>query len=117
MPALTRKEVEEIALLARLALEPEQLERMQRELGAILEHFDALAAVDTAGVPAMTHAVPMDLRMRIDAAEPSLPVEAALAAVPRRDGDLIVVPSSIAPPGSAPLATAPPGRPGTGSES
>lgn len=106
MPALTRKEVEEIALLARLHLEPEELERMQHELGAILEHFGALAAVDTTGVPAMTHAVPMDLRMRVDAAEPSLPTEAALGGVPRRDGDLIVVPSSIAPPGRA----------GTGSE-
>jgi aspartyl-tRNA(Asn)/glutamyl-tRNA(Gln) amidotransferase subunit C len=106
MPALTRKEVEDIALLARLALEPDELERMQHELGAILEHFGALAAVDTAGVPAMTHAVPMDLRMRADAAEPSLPVEAALAAAPRHTGDLIVVPSSIAP------ATSPPGPPG-----
>lgn len=113
MPALTRKEVEEIALLARLALEPEELERMQRELGAILEHFETLAAVDTAGVPAMTHAVPMDLRMRIDAVEPSLPVEAALAAAPRREGDLIVVPSSIAPASAAPAA-APPGGAGTG---
>jgi len=97
MPALTRNEVEEIALLARLHLEPEELDRMQHELGAILEHFAALAAVDTEGVPAMTHAVPMDLRLRADAVEPSLPAELALAGVPRRDGELIVVPSSIAP--------------------
>ena len=97
MPALTRKEVEEIALLARLHLAPEELERMQGELGAILEHFEALAAVDTTGVPPMTHAVPMDLRLRLDVVEPSLPPEVALAGVPRRDDDLIVVPSSIAP--------------------
>jgi aspartyl-tRNA(Asn)/glutamyl-tRNA(Gln) amidotransferase subunit C len=101
MPALTRKEVEEIALLARLHLEPEELDRMQHELGAILEHFQTIAAVDTAGVPAMTHAVPMDLRLRLDVVEPSLAPQAALAAAPRRDGDLIVVPSSIAPPGRA----------------
>ncbi|HET7504996.1 MAG TPA: Asp-tRNA(Asn)/Glu-tRNA(Gln) amidotransferase subunit GatC [Kofleriaceae bacterium] len=107
MPALTRNEVEEIALLARLALAPEELERMQHELGAILEHFAALSGVDTAGVPPMTHAVPMDLRMRVDVPEPSLPSETALSGVPRRDGDLIVVPSSIAPPG----------RSGTGSTS
>ena len=96
MPALTRKEVEEIALLARLALGPDELDRMQHELGAILEHFGALAAVETSNVPAMTHAVPMDLRMRLDVAEPSLAPEVALAAAPRREGDLIVVPSSIA---------------------
>ena len=101
MPALTRKEVEEIALLARLHLEPEELERMQSELGAILEHFGALAAVETSGVPAMTHAVPMDLRMRIDVSEPSLPTETALANAPRREDDLIVVPLSIAPAGRA----------------
>jgi aspartyl-tRNA(Asn)/glutamyl-tRNA(Gln) amidotransferase subunit C len=101
MPALTRKEVEEIALLARLALSPDELDRMQHELGAILEHFGALAAVETSGVPAMTHAVPMDLRMRLDVVEPSLPPEVALAAAPQRDGDLIVVPSSIAGPDRA----------------
>jgi aspartyl-tRNA(Asn)/glutamyl-tRNA(Gln) amidotransferase subunit C len=101
MPALTRKEVEEIALLARLALEPEELERMQHELGAILEHFAAISAVDTSDVPPMTHAVPMDLRLRADLVEPSLPPETALAATPKREGDLIVVPSSIAPPGPA----------------
>jgi len=99
MPALTRKEVEEIALLARLHLEPEELARMQHDLGAILENAAALAAVDTTDVPAMTHAVPMDLRMRLDVVEPSLTVDAALGGAPQREGDLIVVPSSIAPPG------------------
>lgn len=98
MPALTRKEVEEIALLARLHLEPEEIDRMQGELGAILEHFVALAAVDTAGVPALTHAVPMDLRLRPDVVEASLPPEVALAGAPKRDGELLVVPSSIATP-------------------
>jgi len=107
MPELTRKEVEEIALLARLHLEPDELERMQRELAAILEHFQTIAAVDTASVPPMTHAVPMDLRMRVDVAAPSLPAEAALAGAPRRDGDLIVVPSSIAPPGRTGTGTEP----------
>jgi aspartyl-tRNA(Asn)/glutamyl-tRNA(Gln) amidotransferase subunit C len=107
MPALTRKEVEEIALLARLHLEPAELDRMQGELAAILDHFQTLAAVDTADVPAMTHAVPMDLRMRADAPAPSLPAEAALAGAPRREADLIVVPSSIALPGRAGSGTEP----------
>ena len=107
MPSLTRKEVEDIALLARLHLESSELERMERELAAILDHFQAIAAVDTADVPAMTHAVPMDLRLRADIVEPSLPTEAALAAAPRRADDLIVVPSSIAPPGRSGTGTEP----------
>jgi len=95
MPALSKKEVEEIALLARLHLEADEIERMARELGQILDTFTALAAVDTEGVAAMTHAVPMDLKPRADVAMPSLPVEQALAAAPKRDGDLIVVPAII----------------------
>jgi aspartyl-tRNA(Asn)/glutamyl-tRNA(Gln) amidotransferase subunit C len=98
MATLSRQEVEAIALLARLHLEPAELERMQTELGAILDHFGALAAVDTTDVPAMTHAVPMDLRVRADVVEPSLPVEDALAAAPARADDLFVVPAII--PGS-----------------
>jgi aspartyl-tRNA(Asn)/glutamyl-tRNA(Gln) amidotransferase subunit C len=95
MPSLTRKEVEDIALLARLHLEEAELARMQDELGAILEHFGAIAAADTANVPAMTHAVPMDLRLRPDEPAPSLPAEIALRGAPARDGDLFVVPAII----------------------
>ena len=100
MPSLTRKEVEEIALLARLHLEPDELARMEAELGAIVEYFGALAAVDVTDVPAMTHAVPMDLRLRADVAEPSLPVAEALRGAPARDGDLFVVPAIIMPTGT-----------------
>lgn len=95
MPTLTRKEVEEIALLARLHLDEPELVSMEKELGAILEHFGSIAAVDTEGVAPMTHAVPIELPMRADVATPSLDVADALKAVPVRDGDLIVVPSIL----------------------
>ncbi|MGE0550300.1 MAG: Asp-tRNA(Asn)/Glu-tRNA(Gln) amidotransferase subunit GatC [Kofleriaceae bacterium] len=100
MPALTRKEVEDIALLARIHLEPAEIEQMERELGAILEVFAALAAIDTTEVAPMTHAVPMDLPLRADDVAPSLPSELALRGTPKRDGDLIVVPAII--PGTEP---------------
>jgi aspartyl-tRNA(Asn)/glutamyl-tRNA(Gln) amidotransferase subunit C len=95
VPTLTRKEVEEIALLARLHLEPDELERMQSDLGVILEYFGVLAAVDTTDVPPMTHAVPMDLRLRPDEPQLSLSVTDALRGAPKRDGDLFVVPAII----------------------
>jgi aspartyl-tRNA(Asn)/glutamyl-tRNA(Gln) amidotransferase subunit C len=93
--ALERKEVEEIALLARIALEPDELERMQSELGAILEHFSAIAQVDTTDVPPMTHAVPKDMQLREDEVMPSLRTNEALEAAPKREGDLFVVPAII----------------------
>lgn len=95
MPTLTRKEVEDIALLARLHLESDEVERMQQELGVILDHFTVIGATDTADVPPMTHAVPVDMPLRADVVVPSLPVEDALRNAPRKDGDLIVVPSII----------------------
>ena len=84
MPQLTRKEVDEIAMLARLHLEADEAMRMQDELGKILDHFLALATVDTDGVPAMTHAVPMDLRLRADEPAASLPASEAVRAAPAR---------------------------------
>ena len=98
MAQLTRAEVEQIALLARLHLDEAELARMQDELGAILEHFGALAEADTENIAPMTHAVPMDLRLRPDEVQPSLPVEDALRGAPARADDLFVVPSIL--PGS-----------------
>lgn len=95
MAALTRKEVEEIALGARLHLEEAELSAMQEELGAILAHFTVLANVDTTNIAPMTHAVPLELPLRADVIEPSLSVDDALRGAPKRDGDLIVVPAII----------------------
>lgn len=95
MPTLTREEVEEIALLARLHLDPSELETMRSELGAILEHFGTLAAIDTADVQPMTHAVPLDLRLRPDEPAPSLPVSEALRSAPAKQDDMFVVPAII----------------------
>jgi aspartyl-tRNA(Asn)/glutamyl-tRNA(Gln) amidotransferase subunit C len=97
MADLSRTEVEQIALLARLHLEPAEIEAMQQDLGAILAHFAALAQVDTTDVPPMTHATDT-AQLRADVAAPSLPVEDALSglAPKSRHGDnLIIVPSII----------------------
>lgn len=101
MSTLTREEVEDIARLARLHLEPGELDQMQVELGSILEYFASLDSVDTTGVPPMTHAVAIETPLRPDVVEPSLPVELALRGAPKRDGDLIVVPAIIPTSGGA----------------
>ena len=93
--ALERKEVEELALLARLALTPAELDTMQSDLGVILEHFGAIAQVDTTDVPPMTHAVAQDMKLREDEPVASMPANEALFAAPKREGDLFVVPAII----------------------
>ena len=95
MSKLERKEVEEIALLARLHLDTSELDTIAEELGAILEHFDSLAKVDTTDVPPMTHAVPMDLRFRSDEPMPSLPADEAVRSAPAKEGTVFVVPAIL----------------------
>ena len=95
MPGVSREDIVEIARLARLHLEAAELDRLERELGAILDHFAALANVDTTDVVPMTHAVPMDLRLRADVVLPSLPTDVAMRAAPARDGELFVVPAIL----------------------
>ncbi len=92
---LTRAEVQEIAALARLSLDEAQIDRLRDELAAILEMMARLEAVDTDGVPAMTHAVPMELRLRPDRAGQSLPTEVALEDAPDRDADCFRVPNIL----------------------
>jgi len=99
MSTLTRKEVEELAVLARLHLEPSELDRIEGELGAILDHFAALAQVDTTDVQPMTHAVPLELRLRPDVVAPSLPTDEALRGAPNKTDGVFVVPAII--PGDA----------------
>jgi aspartyl-tRNA(Asn)/glutamyl-tRNA(Gln) amidotransferase subunit C len=101
MVRLTRDEVLELAHLARLALSEDEIERYRTDLAAILTHMEALSQVDTVGVPPMTHAVPMDLRLRPDEVAPSLPVEVALASAPDKVDGQFRVPNIIKTQGDA----------------
>jgi aspartyl-tRNA(Asn)/glutamyl-tRNA(Gln) amidotransferase subunit C len=93
---LTLRDVDEIALLARLSLSPEEAERMGDELSAILGYVEKLQACDTTGVEPMTHAVPLDCPLRDDVVVPSLPTDLALAGAPKRRDDSFEVPRIIA---------------------
>lgn len=97
---MKREEVEAIARLARLELTGEEIERIGAELSGILEHFAALAELDTDGVEPMTHAVPMELRLRADELEPSLAVERVMAGAPDAVDDCFRVPKIIDTSGS-----------------
>lgn len=89
--ALTTDDVLHIARLARLRLDPAEVERYAAQLGSILGHFEALAAVDTEGVEPTANPLPLRNVMREDATRPSLPREEALANAPQvEDGHLRV---------------------------
>jgi aspartyl-tRNA(Asn)/glutamyl-tRNA(Gln) amidotransferase subunit C len=89
---LTRAEVEHVARLARLALTDDELDALTSELGAILEHAAQVSALDTAGVPATAHPLPLVNVFRADVARPGLDRDEVLAAAPEAEDGRFRVP-------------------------
>jgi len=98
MAKISPDEVRQTALLARLELEDAEVERLTRELGAILGYMESLAKIDVSGVEPTTHAVPVELPLRADVLEglaPQLAVDDALGDAPRRHDGFFEVPKII----------------------
>jgi len=81
---VSREDVLHVAALARLEVAPEQVESFQRELGAILEHFQKLNELDTSNVEPTSHALALVNVFREDVPQPSLTQEEALANAPQK---------------------------------
>ena len=90
--SLTRAEVEHVARLARLALTDEEVDALTTELGAILEYAAQVSALDTAGVPATAHPLPLVNVLRADVARPGLDRDEVLAAAPEAEDGRFRVP-------------------------
>lgn len=92
---LTPKEVDHVALLARLELTEEERNLFTKQLSAILDYFQQLRELDTSGVPPTSHVVPLQNVLREDAAADSLSQEEALANAPQQQQDCFLVPRII----------------------
>ncbi len=88
---LTREEVLHIARLARLGLTEAEVDRLSEQLSHILEHFEVLQQVDTAGVPPTAQPNPLQNVLKEDKVEASLSQEQVLANAPQREGDFFRV--------------------------
>ena len=88
---LSREEVLHIARLARVALTEAEVARMSDQLSNLLEHFEVLQKVDTAGVEPTAQSVALQSVMREDVVAPSMSMEDVLANAPRREGDMFRV--------------------------
>jgi aspartyl-tRNA(Asn)/glutamyl-tRNA(Gln) amidotransferase subunit C len=89
---VTAQTVLDLCDLAKLELEPAELEQMQRDLARILAYVEQLGEVDTRGVEATTHALVLGARMRPDVVSGVLPADLALRNAPQRSASALVVP-------------------------
>lgn len=92
---ISRKEVEHVANLARLALENEELEKLTGQMDQILEYVDKLNELETDNIVPTAHAVPVENAFRDDDVRPSLGNEKALRNAPDSAGGCFRVPKVI----------------------
>lgn len=90
--ALTIKEVEHVALLARLSLSDDEKEVFSRQLSSILEYVDQLNELDTGDVEPLTHILPLYNVFRDDAVRPGSPGEEILSNAPLLEENQYKVP-------------------------
>lgn len=104
---ISRADVEHVAALASLALTPDELERLPRDLNSILGYVAELNTLDTSGVEPLIHVSELfpkaeqareaaeSSRLRADEPAPSLDHAAVLATAPATDGTYFKVPKVI----------------------
>jgi aspartyl-tRNA(Asn)/glutamyl-tRNA(Gln) amidotransferase subunit C len=92
---LTKLQVEHIAVLARLKLSPQEIEKYTHDLADILEHVDRLKSVDTEGVEPQEQFISTENVFREDKVLPSLKRDEALANAPDKDDEFFRVPKVI----------------------
>lgn len=93
--SLTPEQVKQVAHLARLELQPDQVAPYAQQLSNILGMVDQLTAVDTAGVAPMAHPLELTQRLRPDQVTEQNRREAFQAVAPAVEDGLYLVPKVI----------------------
>ncbi len=89
---ISTDDVAHVARLARLSLEPEELERFTGQLAAVLAHAADVEALDTTGVPPTAHPLPLANVLRDDSVIPCLPRDVVLSQAPAVENGQFRVP-------------------------
>jgi aspartyl-tRNA(Asn)/glutamyl-tRNA(Gln) amidotransferase subunit C len=84
-----------VARLARLDLREDEVERLTRELGAILDAVSKVAELDLADVPPTSHPLDLVNSWADDELHASLAIADVLANAPAAEGGLFRVPPTV----------------------
>lgn len=92
---ITVEQVQHVAKLARLELEPQAVEKLAGQLANILEYVEKLSEVDTSEIEPTSHAIALTNAFREDRIHTHLDPEEALDNAPAREEGCFVVPKVI----------------------
>lgn len=84
---LTRKEVKNIAELAKLALSEAEITRYASQLSDCFDYFQRLQELDTAHIEPTASVLPLKNVLRADASAPALEPDQVVANAPDASGD------------------------------
>jgi aspartyl-tRNA(Asn)/glutamyl-tRNA(Gln) amidotransferase subunit C len=93
--SISTDEVRHIARLARLQFSDDEEEQLAQEMSRILDHMDTLNALDTTGVPPMSHVLDLRNVAREDEVDERIDRDDALQNAPDTDGTYFRVPKVI----------------------
>ncbi len=88
-------DVKYVAHLARLALTPEEEQKIGAQLSSVLGYIEKLKEVDVSGVEPTAHAFPLVNVTRPDEVRPPLSHEDALRNAPAQANGLFIVPKIV----------------------
>ena len=88
-------EIEQIAELARLSLQPEERSRLKHDLEAILNYVEQLKTLPTDPIEPTSHVLNLENVFRKDEAKLSDVRDKVLKSAPRREGNFFKVPKII----------------------
>jgi aspartyl-tRNA(Asn)/glutamyl-tRNA(Gln) amidotransferase subunit C len=93
--SLNSEEVNRIAWLARLAIDPDKVEAYARDLSEILEFVERLGSVDTTDITPMAHPLDQPQRLREDRVTETNQRELFQAHAPLVEAGFYLVPKVI----------------------
>lgn len=92
---ISADEVKKVAKLARLTLSDPDIERMAKDMDAMLDYVATLESLNTDGIVPTAHAVPLANAFRPDELRPSLERKEVMAAAPLTANGTFRVPKVI----------------------
>jgi len=87
--------IERVSELARLNLKPEEKQKFEKDLGAILDYVKKLDKVDTSAVEPTSHVLDLENVYRKDEVKTSDAADKALEHAPHADGRFFKVPKIV----------------------
>ena len=92
MPTFTREQIEHLGDLARIALNDEEITRLQGELNVIADSINEIQKVATADIEPTANPVPLEAYLRPDEAVTPLTQQEATAGGPAVEHGMFVAP-------------------------